>query len=194
MRRWVVLGVVYALVVPAPAVAKDGAMFNPQLISLPAGQSNRLELYVMPVDDPHRRVPAPPVGAVPVVTLRALHGTGRMQFVGTPLDRNRRSLVTVSVPASAASRHWVASVRAGGHVYPDRIDSPLTITARPLPVSVPAPSQSRPDTAQSGGVSWRLVLGLVCVFTAGSFAVIRSRRRSGRPLHVAGGSEAGDPR
>jgi hypothetical protein len=145
VRRWMVPLVVAALALPASAAAKQGVMFSPQLFGLPAGATTRLELYVLPVcrayreigtagglsvyRADHQTVPAPRVGSVPVVILHEVGGTESMRFVGTALDQDLRSIVNVAVPPSAASKRWVVSVRASGHVYPDLTGPPLTTTA-----------------------------------------------------------------
>jgi hypothetical protein len=186
-------------------------MFNPQLVSITAGRPTRLQFYMLPMVRAHRQVPAPPVGAVPVVTLHALHGPSTVRFAGTPIGRDHRSVVTLTMPPSAAShRWWAISVEAGGHVYPDMIDRPVGVvtpaaaapaTAAPPAAAPPAaapPAAAPPaavparGTSHRGAASWPFVIGLLCLIGAGAFAVVRAgRRRRRRPLTTA---ETSDPR
>jgi hypothetical protein len=179
MRRYICV-VVGALAFTASAAAKGGAMLSPRLLlfGLPAGTTTRVQLDVSSVYSGSRLiVPAPRVGSVPVVTLREIGGAMVMRFVGTPLDHDWRSVVTITVPSSTVTRRWVVSVRASGRAYPDLIDPPVTITAN-LP-SMSAVLRSRPTASgpAGGNTQWPLLgASLVLAAAVGGGALTRARR------------------
>jgi hypothetical protein len=190
----VVIATVLAL--PVSAVAKQGAMFSPQLLRPQSGSRTRLELYVLPVyrgeqciaSSPcsppvsgRELVPAPPVGSVPVVIFRSFGGATVMRFVGTPLDRDLRSVVWVTLPRASVAERWVISVRADGRVYPDVTDSPVTTVSdesAPSMATLPPPTGARVD---SNPPPWPLLAGIVLLVLAGGVLVVgRTKRRGWR--------------
>jgi hypothetical protein len=122
-------------------------------------------------------IPAPRAGSVPVVSLRLLSGRRVLRFTGAPLEGSAppHSVVWIKVPASNVSQQWDVSVRAGGHVYPDLIDRPVTSTATPR-----TPAVIRRLSAASGlrpgpDPVWPFVLGgLTVVAAAGALALGRA--------------------
>jgi hypothetical protein len=138
-------------------------MFSPQLMSLASGHASRHQLYVTSTATGHQRVPAPAPGSVPVVILRPQGGGGTLRFTGTPLDTSHRSFVRIRVPASHVSQRWVVSVQAGGHVYADRIDSPV--------VSTPAPRV--PHRHASRSTPWWPALALAALLAVGTALIGR---------------------
>lgn len=122
--------------------------------------------------------PAPRAGSIPVVTLRELGGTRVIRFPGTPLDSNLRSIVTMAPPPSSATRRWVVFVRASGHVYPDLVDPPVTITA-----NLPSRSQSPASGGHLSDPPWPLIVGaFVFILPDTAVARVLARGRAGRPL------------
>lgn len=196
MPRFIALLVAGVLAMPASAVAKQGAMFSPQLFSLQSGSTTRLELYVLPVyrgeqciaSSPcsppvsgRELVPAPRVGSVPVVIFRLFGGAKVMRFAGTPLDRHLQSVVWVKLPRSSVSERWVISVRADGRAYPDLTDPPVTTVANesaPNVAAVLSPTGAKRD---SGTASWPLLAVIALIVLVGGFLVVW-KRRPGRRL------------
>jgi hypothetical protein len=177
-RRLIVLLGLAAFAWPATAAGKLGAMFVPQLLTLPSGQATRLHLDVLPLVRGVRVViPAPRAGSVPVVSLRLLSGRRVLRFTGAPLEGPAppHSVVWIKLPVSNVSQQWDVSVRAGGHVYPDLIDRPVTSMATPH-----APAVIRRMSGASGhppgpDPAWPFVLGgLTLVAAAGALALGRA--------------------
>ena len=196
MPRFLALLVAGVLAVPASAVAKQGAMFSPQLFSLRSGSTTRLELYVLPVyrgdqcfaSSPcsppvfgRELVPAPRVGSIPVVSFRLLGGAKMMGFVGTPLDRDLRSVVWVKLPRASVSKRWVISVRADGRVYPDLVDPPVTTVPDESAPNVAAGLSPAGARRASGAAAWPWLAGIAFIALVGGCLVLRATR-SGRRL------------
>ncbi len=182
------------LALPAGALGKQGAIFSPQLLSLQPGSRTKLVLYVLPVYRGEQclasapcsppvadrvLVPAPRIGSTPVVIFRLIGNRKMVRFVGSPLDRHLRSVVWVRLPRANAPERWAISARADRHVYPDLIDSPLSVLPHQGATNVSAVlrpaavSGSRPP-------SWALVVGIVLLL-GGVVAVVRTKRRGWRP-------------
>jgi hypothetical protein len=188
--RFLALLVAGVLAMPASAFAKQGAMFSPQLFGLNSGSTTRLELHVLPVYRGERciasspcsppvsgrvLVPAPRVGSVPVVIFRLLGTTKTMRFVGTPLDRDLRSLVRVKLPHSSVSERWVISVHADGRVYPDLTDpvvSTVPDDSAPRVAALPPPVRAEPD---GGTLLWPFLGGIALIALAGGPLLMRVR-------------------
>jgi hypothetical protein len=164
----VALAIVGGLASPTTAAAKEGAMFSPMLMSLASGHASRLQLYVMSTGTgPNTGIPAPAPGSVPIVILRRQRGGRVLRFTGTPLDGSHRSVVRIEIPASRVSQRWMVSVQAGGHVYPDRIDSPVVSTA-----SVHLLRAAR-RSAAAGSDAWWPVLVAAALVAVGAALVVK---------------------
>ncbi len=162
------LAAVGTLAWPATATAKEGAMFNPQMLSLASGQASRRQLYVMSViAGHHTTLPAPAPGSVPIVILKPDGRGPTLRFTGTRLDGSHRSLVRLEVPASRVSQRWIVSVQADGHVYPDRIDSPVVST----------PALHLPHRSASSSPPWWPVLVAAALLAVGTALIVRRMQR-----------------
>lgn len=175
-----------ALVYPSTAAGKQGAILDPQLLALPLGQTARVQLLVLPMYrggplGPREVTPAPAAGSVPVVTLRQLGGGRVLRFTGTPLDRRGESVVWVRLPASSAPQRWEVWVGAGGHLYPDLVDSSV-IDRSATPAATPNQAAPLGATSAARGHSgsspaWPFVLGgLALAAVACGFALDRAGR------------------
>lgn len=178
-----------ALCWPSTASGKQGAVFVPQLSAVPLGGAAQVQLYVSSVlraglpllGGGRELIPAPVVGSVPVVRLRPLSGGHVLRFTGTPLDQHRHSVVWIRLPSAVGSQRWQVSVRAGGHVYPDLVDSSVNdaSTAPTAPASEPAPIRPSPAPTgrpDRGSPAWAFVLGGLAIAAATGGALNRARR------------------
>ncbi len=101
-------------------------------------------------------------------------------------------VVWIRLPSATGSQRWQVSVRAGGHVYPDLIDSSVNdaSTAPTAPASEPAPIRPSPAASgrpDRGSPAWVFVLGgLAIAATAGGFALDRAHRVGRQLLRGAG--------
>ena len=171
-----------------------GGSWLPRSVRLrSSGSTTRLELYVLPVyrgdqcfaSSPcsppvfgRELVPAPRVGSIPVVSFRLLGGAKMMGFVGTPLDRDLRSVVWVKLPRASVSKRWVISVRADGRVYPDLVDPPVTTVPDESAPNVAAGLSPAGARRASGAAAWPWLAFIALV---GGCLVLRATR-SGRRL------------
>jgi hypothetical protein len=175
VRRLTILLALGACAWPAAAVAKGGAFFNPQQLSLPGGRTARLHLWVLGGDLDRRTRPAPPrAGSVPVVLIH-LRPSGRvLSFRASPLDSRHRSVVSIRLPVPADYETWTVTVRVDGRVYHDDIDEGAV--TRPLSAARagPTPVAARPTATGSESAASPFVLaGLVAITLAG-LGLIRS--------------------
>jgi MYXO-CTERM domain-containing protein len=176
VRRLTILLALGTCAWPAAAMAKGGAFFNPQQLSLPGGRTATLHLWVLGGDLDGRTSSAPPrAGSVPVVLIH-LRPSGRvLSFPATPLDSRHRSVVSIRLPVPTDYETWTGTVQVDGHVYHDDIDEgavtrPLS-AARAVPTEVAA---ARSTTTRSEPAASPFVLaGLAAVGLAG-LGLIRS--------------------
>ena len=196
-RRLAWLVALALLALPTTAAGKEGAILDPQLLTLPSGHPTRAQLSILPVYrngpfGPSEMIPAPAAGSLPVVTLSMPGGQPMLRFTGTPLNRQGHSVVWITLPASIAPQRRKVVVRSGGHVYPDPIDSAAGQSKAPAAaVSHPAaarhqPAQISPASARRAqrGASraWPFLLGGLALAAAAWGVALKRVRRVGRML------------
>jgi MYXO-CTERM domain-containing protein len=175
VRRLTILLALGACAWPAAAMAKGGAFFNPQQLSLPGGSTATLHLLVLGGDFDGRTSSAPPrAGSVPVVLIH-LRPSGRvLSFPATPLDSRHKSVVSIRLPVPTDYETWTVTVQVDGRVYHDDIDEGAV--TRPLSAAraVPTPIAARPTPTGSEPAASPFVLAGLAAAALAGLGLIRS--------------------